>query len=143
MKTKRSSLLALAVLLLAAGCATTTTRARKHPEFADWPAAVQDRVLAGQVDIGFTREQVFVALGEPDRTFARTTSDGTTEIWSYRDRGPRFSFGVGLGVGSIGRRGGSTVGVGIGTGGDYRDDEKMGVVFDRAGRVSAVEVRGR
>lgn len=130
-------------LILTCGCSSVDTRARKNPNFPSWPATVQDKVLAGQVDIGLTREQVEVALGAPDRIFVRTTADGTTEVWSYRDRGPRFSFGLGIGVGSIGRSSATSLGVGLGTGGGYRDDEKMGVVFDRSGRVSAVETRRR
>jgi hypothetical protein len=143
MKTKLFPVLLLAALV-AAGCSTVNSRIRKHQaEFSTWPMAVQEKVAAGQIDVGFTTEQVKVALGEPDRVFTRTTSDGTTEVWSYRDRGPRIGFGVGLGVGSVGRSGGTFGGIGIGTGGGYHDDEKMGVVFDRGGRVSAIETRDK
>lgn len=127
-----------------AGCSTVDSRIAKNREaFNSWPPAVQDKVVQGQIDIGFTAEQVRVALGEPDRVWTRQTTDGTSEVWSYRDRGPRFSFGVGVGGGSWGSRGGSFGGVSIGTGTGYRDDEKMGVVIDRLGRVSAIETRGK
>lgn len=131
-----------ACLLLASGCSTVDSRIAKNRElFNTWPAAVQDKVVRGQIDIGFNADQVRVALGEPDRVFTRTTADGTSQVWSYRDRGPRFGFGVGVGMGTFGGRGGSFGGVTLGTGTGYRDDEKMGVVFDPAGRVSAVETR--
>lgn len=117
--------------------------ARHRDAFNTWPPAVQDKVVVGQIDLGFTTDQVAVALGEPDRVFTRTTADGTSQVWSYRDRGPRFSFGVGLGMGSWGSRGGSFGGVGIDTGGGYRDDEKLGVVFDQNGRVSSIETRAK
>jgi hypothetical protein len=131
-----------ACVLIFAGCSTVDSRIAKNREaFNTWPPAVQDKVVVGQIDIGFTPEQVRVALGEPDRIFTRTTADGISQVWSYRDRGPRFGFGVGLGVGSFGGRGGSFGTVGIGTGGGYLDDEKMGVVFDATGRVSSVETR--
>ena len=127
-----------------AGCSTVSSRIAKNREaFNTWPAAVQDRVVVGQIDIGFTADQVRVALGEPDRIFTRTTADGTSQVWSYRDRGPRFGFGVGVGMGSLGGRHGTFGGIGLGTGGGYRDDEKMGVVFDPAGRVSTIETRGK
>ena len=132
--------------LLLAGCNSLDSRiAKNRAAFDTWPAAVQDKVVKGQVDIGFTAEQVRVALGEPDRVFTRTTADGTSEVWSYRDRGPRFSFGVGVGTGSFGRHSATSVGVGVGTGTGYRDDEKLGVVFDRTGRVERIEEarRGR
>ena len=146
MKTKIISVLVASVaLLIAAGCASVDSRiAKNRAAFNTWPPAVQDKVVRGQIDIGFTRDQVAVALGGPDRVFTRTTSDGTTETWAYRDRGPRFSFGVGVGMGSFGRHGGSFGSVGIGTStGGYRDDEKLGVVFDRNGVVSSIETRAR
>src|SRR5262249_33508962 len=116
---------------------------KNRAAFDTWPAAVQDKVVQGQIDVGFTGDQVRVALGEPDRVWSRTTADGTSQVWSYRDRGPKFGFGVGVGFGSFGRRGGSFGGVGIGTGGGYRDDEKMGVVFDSNGRVATIETRSK
>ncbi len=132
-------------LALAAGCSTVDSRIDKNrAAFSTWPPAVQDKVVMGQIDIGFNTDQVAVALGQPDRTFTRTTADGTSQVWSYRDRGPRFGFGVGMGVGSFGGRGGSFGSVGINTGGGgYHDDEKMGVVFDQTGRVSSIETRGK
>jgi hypothetical protein len=134
------ALAAWAVLL--AGCSTVDSRIAKNRElFNSWPAAVQDKIVVGQIDIGFTPEQVRIALGDPDRVFTRTTADGTSQVWSYRDRGPRLGFGVGIGMGSLGRHGGTFGGVGIGTGGGYHDDEKLGVVFDAAGRVSLIETR--
>jgi len=130
--------------LLVAGCSTVDSRISKNRElFNTWPAAVQDRIVRGEIDIGFTTDQVRVALGEPDRVFTRTTADGSSQIWSYRDRGPRFGFGVGMGMGSWGGRGGTYGGVGVGTGGGYHDDEKLGVVFDPSGRVAAIETRNR
>lgn len=144
MKTKRLTLVLVSCGLLAAGCSSLSSRIAKNREaFASWPPAVQDKIIAGKIDVGFTPEQVRMTLGEPDRVFTRTTADGTSEIWSYRDRKPRVSFGVGVGFGSGGRSGGTFGGVGLGTGGGYRDDEKLGVVFDRTGHVSAIEERGR
>jgi hypothetical protein len=137
------SLVAFVAAVFVSGCSTVDSRIAQHREaFNTWPPAVQDKVVVGKIDIGFTPEQVRVALGEPDRVFSRTTADGTSQVWSYRDRGPRFGFGVGVGVGSFGSRGGSFGGVGIGTGtGGYLDEEKLGVVFDAAGRVTAIETR--
>lgn len=127
-------------LLLAAGCATVDSRiAKNRAAFESWPAPVQAQVIRGEIAPGFTADQVRVALGDPDRVWSRTTADGTSEVWSYRDRGPKFSFGVGVGGGSRGSFGG----VGISTGTGYRDDEKMGVIFDRTGRVTTIETRGK
>lgn len=144
MKNSLSLILSAAALALAAGCSTVDSRIDKNrAAFNTWAPAVQDKVVKGQVDIGFTAEQVRVALGEPDRVFTRTSADGTSQIWSYRDRGPKFGFGVGVGMGSVGSRGGSFGSVGINTGTGYHDDEKMGVVFDQRGVVTAIETRGK
>jgi hypothetical protein len=146
MKTKLPLLRAsvIALTLVVAGCSTVDSRIDKNrAAFNTWPPAVQDKVVRGQIDVGFTTDQVRVALGEPDRIWSRTTADGTSEVWSYRDRGPRFGFGVGVGMGSFGSRGGSFGSIGIGTGHGYRDDEKIGVVFDRTGQVSSIETRER
>ena len=142
MKTRLPLLTCVALGLILAGCSTVDSRiAKNRAAFNTWPPAVQDKVVQGQIDVGFTYEQVRVALGEPDRVFNRTTADGTSQVWGYRDRGPRFGFGVGVGMGSFGRHGGSFGGVSMGTGTGYLDDEKMGVVFDPSGRVSAIETR--
>lgn len=124
------------LVALGSGCSSTPDkRISKNPEvFQEWPVAIQEKVRSGQVDLGFTPEQVKMALGAPDRTFTRTNNDGTTEIWAYRDRGPRFSFGVGLGFGG----GNTAVGTGISTTTGYREDEKLHVLFT-GGRVSAIE----
>lgn len=126
-----------------AGCSSVDSRIAKYRDaFSSWPPAVQEKVAAGRIDLGFTMDQVRVALGEPYRVFTRTTADGVSEVWSYRDRKPRFGVGVGVGVGVFRGSRVSGGGVGIGTGG-YHDDERLGVVFDRNGRVTAVEERGR
>jgi hypothetical protein len=144
MKPKLLLLTAAFGAMLAAGCSTVDSRIAKNREaFNTWPPAVQDKVVLGQIDVGFTPEQVRVALGEPDRVFTRTTADGTSQVWSYRDRGPRFGFGVGVGMGSFGRHGGTFGGVGIGSDAGYRDDEKVGVVIDGTGHVSSIETRER
>ena len=144
MKTRAAVLAASLLALLLAGCSTVDSRIAKNREaFNSWPPAVQDRVVRGEIDIGFTADQVRVALGEPDRVWTRTSADGTSQVWSYRDRGPKFGFGVGVGVGSFGGSRGTVGGVGISTGPGYRDDEKMGVVFDPSGRVSSIETRSK
>lgn len=141
MKTKALWAIGVVVAALAVGCSSVDSRiARNREAFSSWPAPVQDKVVQGKIDIGFTADQVRVALGEPDRVFTRVTADGTSEIWGFRDRGPKFSFGVGVGLGSYGRHGGTMGGVGINTGG-YHDDEKLGIVFDRTGRVASIETR--
>ncbi len=145
MKTKRILLLISVLGLALAGCATTVDSriAKNRAAFNTWPPAVQDKVVVGQIDVGFTPDQVRVALGEPDRMWTRTTADGTSQVWSYREDRSRVHFGFGVGMGSWGSRGGSFGSIGVGTGPGYYDDEKMGVVFGPNGTVTTIETRQR
>src|SRR6187455_3414230 len=86
MNKKLSLLAASLVLLTATACSTVDSRiAKNRAAFETWPPAVQDKVVRGEIGVGFTADQVRVALGEPDRVWTRTSADGTTEVWSYRD----------------------------------------------------------
>lgn len=126
----------LIAMLGFAGCSTPASRIGKNEElFRSFPAEVQQKIREGKVEVGFTMEQVRMALGEPDYIATRTDTAGVAQVWSYRDRGP--SFGIGLGVGG---GGGSTHmggGVGVSSNRGY-PDEKMRIVL-RDGHVVAVE----
>ena len=127
----------LALLAIASGCATVESRVKDHEAaFNSWPADVQEKVRAKKVEVGFTREMVEVALGKPDRLASRTTERGQSEVWIYFDKGPKFSFGVGLGS----MHGSTGVGGGVTVGDDFRDDEVMRVILE-GDRVTGVEVR--
>ena len=122
--------------LMVAGCSTVDSRiSSNQSQFNAWPIAVQQKVRAGQVDIGFTPAQVQMALGDPDRKYSRTDAHGTVEVWAYRDHKPMFSFG--LGFGSAGGSSAYGAGVGVTTGGD-RYDDKLRVIFAE-GKVTALE----
>lgn len=132
----RSFLFAGVALLLAAGCSTTDSRISKNSDLvASWPADVQAKVRAGQVAVGFTPDQVRVALGEPDRTLARTEAQGSREVWVYLEKASKFSFGVGVGGGG----GGTSVGGGVGVNTGGRGERELRRVIFESGRVSAIE----
>ena len=75
---------ALGLILLVA-CSTPASRIKKNPElFNQLPAEVQAKVAAGQIDLGFSREAVRLALGDPSREYVRRTQGGKqTSVWSY------------------------------------------------------------
>jgi len=127
----------LAGASLVAGCTVSSpaTRIERHQAaFAAWPAAVQARVKAGQVDVGFTADMVRVALGEPDRVRTLITPQGQSEVWVYFDHGPTFSIGLGVGVSS----GSNDFGAATGVAGGPSPEERLRVIFD-AGKVTAIE----
>ena len=77
-------LCAAGAALLAAGCSTPETRIRENPEvFNRLSPAEQDLIRQGKVAIGFDQEMVRLAVGEPDRIWSRTDTEGATESWSY------------------------------------------------------------
>lgn len=121
--------------LLLAACSTPASRIEDRKSTYDsYPPEVQQKLAAGRVDIGYTKEQTLIALGEPRRRFNRTSTTGSEEVWSYSSKtGPSFGFGLGLGGGSSNVGGG----IGLSTYGSNAD-EKMRVVFVD-GKVSAIE----
>jgi hypothetical protein len=136
MKNPISFSLLLALVALVAGCASSPqSRIKKNQDaFDTYPAEVQAAIQRGEVVAGFTPEQVRLSQGDPDRVLTRTSADGNSEVWIYRDGKSKVGIGLGLGFG-----GGSVgTGVGVSTGGREFDDERMRVVFT-AGRVTAVE----
>lgn len=70
--------------LFVAGCATPEARIKKNPEiFSALPPAVQENVRKGVIDIGYPRDAVMIALGQPNREYVRRTDLGTTTVWAY------------------------------------------------------------
>ncbi|MBE7537606.1 MAG: hypothetical protein HS122_04265 [Opitutaceae bacterium] len=115
-------------------CSSVQDRMDRDPStYAGSSREDQALIRNGKVAVGFTREQVRMALGDPTGVATRTTAEGSQEVWSYHDKGPKFGLGVGVGGGS----GGVGVGVGVGTG-DRSDEPRMRIIFS-ADRVVSVE----
>jgi hypothetical protein len=74
----------LLILFLLAACATPEHRIRKNPElFATYTPEEQAVIREGGVALGFNPDMVTLAQGRPNRIYARETTDGTREVWSY------------------------------------------------------------
>ena len=83
MKMLRSILWPLA-LLAAAGCATPAARIKANPQlFASFAPDVQAKVRQGEVALGFSRDAVRMALGDPARIYRRATTNDVNEVWAY------------------------------------------------------------
>lgn len=125
-------------LVVLAGCSTPESRIHnRQAAFDSWPADVQQQIRAGHVAIGYTAEMVQVALGEADRSYTRTTPQGTSDVWVYFDHGPKFAVGIGVG----GYSGNTAIGTSVAVGNEgFRDGEVMRVIFE-GGRVVAIETR--
>lgn len=129
----------VAVLFLAAGCSTPTSRIqRNQAAFNSWPADVQREVSAGRVGMGFTPQMVEVALGKPDSVFTSvSTTGGPVETWAYFDHSPSWSIGVGVG----GSNGSTAIGTSVGVGSqNWGPNETMRIIFE-SGRVAVIQQR--
>ena len=132
------TLFAVAALAMTACSTSPQSRIDKNSRaFKSYSAIDQEKIRAGIVDIGFSPEMVFLALGEPERKMIRSTETGQDEVWVFRNRQPSLGFGVGVGAG--GGRTGYGGGVSVSTS-SYGDEEATRVVF-RAGKVSSIETR--
>lgn len=83
---QRIALVAIALACaLVSGCASTPeSRISREPAvFAAFPAPVQAKVRKGEIEIGYTRDMVRLALGLPEHRQTRITELGQTEIWIY------------------------------------------------------------
>lgn len=79
-------MLGLSLAVLVAGCNTPQTRIKRHPElFGSFPPEVQEKIKQGKVDIGFSKDAVYLALGDPDRRYLRRTAEGEVEVWAYTE----------------------------------------------------------
>lgn len=130
-------LFSLATLLsLAVACSTTPSRIRRHQaEFETYSPEVKAKIRAGKVGAGFTREQVSIAMGGPDRTRTRKTSDGEQEVWVYGIGVPRSNMPVGFVIG-----GGIFGGPAVPDEQHIGDDELFRVIFQN-GAVVRTESR--
>jgi len=77
-------LLPLAGLLLFAGCSTVDKRIeQKSAVFAELDAATQEKLRQGIVEIGYTPDMVYIALGEPDDKREKISAAGRELTWIY------------------------------------------------------------
>ena len=76
-----------AVLIgMVAGCSTPASRIRERAGlFATFSPEIQGSLRQGKIEVGYTKDMVYIALGKPDRQYTRRTAAGQTEVWSYVD----------------------------------------------------------
>lgn len=82
MKTPLIFLSCLALALV--GCSSVENRIEeKAAIFNSLPAETQTRIKQGLVDVGFTTDMVYMAMGKADRVIERATEAGTETVWIY------------------------------------------------------------
>ena len=75
-----------AMMAMLSACSTPESRINQNPTlFATFPPDAQAKIRKGQIDIGYTRDMVQMALDKPSRTYTRLTDSGMTEVWAYTE----------------------------------------------------------
>jgi hypothetical protein len=84
--------LALATSLgFLAGCQSVESRIKERPEaFLNASPSAQDKILEGGIDVGFTLDQVYLALGNPDEKRESINADGRSVTWIYNTYYSRY-----------------------------------------------------
>lgn len=91
MKSRLFSLFTLAALLFAAGCQTVDDRIKEKPDvYAKLDSATQDKIKQGIIDLGFTPDMVYLALGKPDEQRETISAEGRSEVWVYNTYYSRY-----------------------------------------------------
>lgn len=131
-----------ALLILAAAlsaCQSPQSRIRKNQAAFDaFPPEVQTAIRQGRAEVGFTEQQVLMALGKPGRVYSQKTAASNQEVWEYGVGGGP-SVGLGFGMSSMG--GGSGYGTSVGVASDAVDPRAQTRVILESGIVVSVERR--
>ena len=84
--------LIIGTILLAitiAGCDHTSGIARRIQErsgvYARLTPDHQNKIEQGIIEVGFSTDMVYMALGRPQRTWEKTQPEGRVSIWTYRN----------------------------------------------------------
>ena len=82
---KMHRLFALTCLaLLLGGCSTISSRIEeKSAAFSALDADTQNKIRLGRVEVGYSPDLVYIALGAPDERLTKTSTTGTNETWIY------------------------------------------------------------
>jgi hypothetical protein len=86
-------------LLGLAGCSTLESRIEGNREVFDaFPAQVQRKITAGEIERGFTKPMVTIALGDPDDVYRKEDAQGASEIWIYKGYRQQYVTTYSMGV---------------------------------------------
>jgi hypothetical protein len=84
-------LLLAALGLTLAGCSTVDSRIKEKPEiFAKLDPVIQAKIKQGIIDLGYTSDMVYIALGQPDEIRESTGRGGRETIWKYNTYYERY-----------------------------------------------------
>jgi len=81
----RFFLFCAAFVFLLAGCSTINSRIREKQDlFNRLGPSTQAKLRQGIVEVGYTPDMVYIALGTPDERHERVTAQGDDTVWVYK-----------------------------------------------------------
>jgi len=91
MKSRILTALLIGTLAFLTGCQTVDDRIKQKPEvFASVDRATQDKIKQGIIDIGYSEDMVYLALGAPDQKRESATATGRSVTWIYNTYYQRY-----------------------------------------------------
>ena len=91
MNIRLSAFLLSGILALVAGCQTVNDRIKERPAaFAQVDQATQEKIKQGIIDLGYTEDLVYLALGAPDVKRESLSAGGRTVSWIYNTYYQRY-----------------------------------------------------
>lgn len=91
MKYRILASLLFGALAFLTGCQTVDDRIKEKPAvFASLDTATQDKIKQGIIDLGYTEDMVYFALGKPDQTRETANTSGRTVTWIYNTYYQRY-----------------------------------------------------
>ena len=78
-------------MALFTGCQSIDNRIKEKPEvFAQVDKATQDKIKQGIIDLGYSEDMVYLALGAPDQKREAISAAGRTVTWIYNTYYQRY-----------------------------------------------------
>ncbi len=94
MKTRFLTLLLLVSLAVLTGCQTVDSRIKEKPDvFARLDPATKDKIKQGIIELGYTEDMVYLALGAPDQKRESVSAAGKSVTWIYNTYYTRYDGG--------------------------------------------------
>lgn len=73
------------------GCQSVDDRIREKPDvFAKLDTATQAKIKQGIIELGYTEDMVYLALGKPDQKRESVTAGGKSTAWIYNTYYERY-----------------------------------------------------
>ncbi|MDP2136258.1 MAG: hypothetical protein Q8J74_00255 [Candidatus Didemnitutus sp.] len=73
------------------GCQSVDSRIKENPQlFANLDAESQAKIKQGNIDLGFTEDMVYLALGAPDQKREVRSGKGLSTAWIYNSYFERY-----------------------------------------------------